>query len=91
MNKFIQTCLLLLALSTFAGAQSLKVTGKLTAKEDASVLQGVTVTVKGAKIGTLTDAKGEFAITLPSPNETLVFTYIGYLNKEVPVKVYPVS
>jgi len=89
MNKFIQTCLLLLALSTFAGAQSLKVTGKLTAKEDASVLQGVTVTVKGAKIGTLTDAKGEFAITLPSPNETLVFTYIGYLNKEVPVKGVP--
>lgn len=85
MNKFIQTCLLLLAFATVASAQSVKITGKVTAKEDASALPGVSVTVKGTTTGSLTNSRGEFSITAPSSNATLVFTYLGYSAKEVPL------
>lgn len=83
MNKFLQTCLLLLAFATVANAQSITVNGKVTAKEDAGILQGVTVKVKGTNTATLTNIKGEFSIILPSPNATLVFTYVGYTSKEI--------
>jgi len=84
MNKFLQICLFVLAFATVAKAQSIKVTGKVTAKEDASVLQGVTVKVKGTTNATLTNKNGDFSINVPSTGATLVFSYVGYTIKEMP-------
>jgi TonB-linked SusC/RagA family outer membrane protein len=47
-------------------------------------LVGVSVSVKGTSTGTQTDVNGKFALTA-NLNDVLVFTYIGYLKKEVPV------
>lgn len=48
-------------------------------------LPGVSVLVKGTTIGTSTDLEGRFMINVPDGNSILVFTYIGYDSKEVPV------
>ncbi|MCU0324985.1 MAG: TonB-dependent receptor [Spirosomaceae bacterium] len=53
--------------------------------EDGAVLAGVSVQVKGKNIGTLTDADGNFQLTVPNKQTTLVFSFIGYLNQEVVV------
>lgn len=47
-------------------------------------LPGVSVKVKGTQVGTSTDVDGRFSLTAPD-NATLVFNYIGYVVKEVPV------
>ncbi|MDD6507818.1 MAG: carboxypeptidase-like regulatory domain-containing protein, partial [Prevotellaceae bacterium] len=40
-------------------------------------LQGVTVRVKGTKMGTVTDTYGRFSIAAVTPESQLVFSYIG--------------
>ena len=49
-------------------------------------LAGVIVQVKGTKISTVTNAKGEFSITVPDEKSVLVFSYPGYDSKEVKLK-----
>ncbi len=41
-------------------------------------LIGVAVQVKGIAIGTITDIKGKFSISVPDKKSALVFSYIGY-------------
>ncbi len=45
-------------------------------------LPGVSVKIKGTAIGTSTDADGRFTLNVPD-NSTLVFTFIGFISKEV--------
>ena len=65
--------------------QRIAVTGVVTSSTDASPLIGVNILVKGSTIGTTTDIDGRYTIDTPTPNDTLVFSYIGYLTREVPV------
>ena len=58
------------------------ITGKVTDKNDGSVLPGVTVTVNG-KLGTVTNANGDFKINVPANNQTLNVAYIGFQTKVV--------
>lgn len=60
------------------------ITGKVTS-ETGETLPGVTVLVKGTTTGTATDPDGNYSITVPDPNGTLVFSYIGYVTQEVPM------
>ena len=46
-------------------------------------LPGVSVRVKGTTIGTTTDLNGNYIITFDDNNSVLVFTYIGFVTKEV--------
>ena len=46
-------------------------------------LVGVSVKVKGSSTGASTDASGRYIINTPNDNSILVFTYIGYITKEV--------
>ncbi|HET9279635.1 MAG TPA: SusC/RagA family TonB-linked outer membrane protein, partial [Flavitalea sp.] len=58
--------------------------GKVTS-QNGDPLNGVSVAAKNAKVGTATDSKGEFAITLDDNVTTLVFTHVGYVTNEVTV------
>jgi TonB family protein len=58
--------------------------GKVVAAEDENPIPGVNVIVKGTNIATLTDVKGNYEITLPGPESTLTFAFIGYASEEVP-------
>ncbi len=61
--------------------QSNVVRGTVT---DASSLPliGVSIMQKGTTNGTVTDADGNFSLTVP-PGNTLVFSYIGYTTREI--------
>lgn len=56
------------------------VSGRVTAEKDAGIA-GATVTVKGSRYGTSTDAKGNFSMLVPE-NGTLVFSAVGYETEE---------
>jgi len=52
--------------------------------ETGAALAGVSVSIKGTTTGTTTNANGKFIINA-APGDVLVFSYIGYLRKEVAV------
>lgn len=62
------------------------VSGKVTDK-NGTPLPGVSVALKGATVGTVTDADGSFSLRLPASQEkgTLVFSFIGFTTQEVPL------
>src|SRR5689334_21615306 len=57
--------------------------GKVTGKNGEPVA-GVTVLLKGTQIGTTTDDQGNYTLSVPDKNGTLVFSYVGSTPKEVP-------
>lgn len=63
----------------------LKVSGRVTSSADGNGLPGVSVVVKGATTGAVTDAKGNYTITVPDMQSTLVFSFMGYIRQEVAV------
>lgn len=66
-------------------SQTSSVSGKVVDAESGEGLPGVNVVVKGTSTGTATNTDGEFSLTVPSLSETLVFSFIGYQTKEVPI------
>ncbi|MFA4866735.1 MAG: TonB-dependent receptor [Pedobacter sp.] len=68
------------------GQQTRQIVGVVTEQGPNTPLVGVSVLVKGTKTGATTDKDGRYAIQVPSTgSSTLVFTYIGYLKREVNV------
>jgi TonB-linked SusC/RagA family outer membrane protein len=65
--------------------QALAVHGRITDSETGEAMSGVSVTLKGLNLGTLTDTKGDFQLTVVDSNSVLVFSYIGYEHQEVRV------
>ncbi|MFP4092364.1 MAG: carboxypeptidase-like regulatory domain-containing protein, partial [Cyclobacteriaceae bacterium] len=82
-------CFLLLLVQLFwltpLLAQDRTVSGKVTSAEDGSSLPGVNVLVKGSSTGTVTDVDGNFRLSVPSDDATLVFSFIGLQTQEVEV------
>ncbi len=48
-------------------------------------LIGVNVLVQGTNMGTITNSNGEFTLSVPSSNSTLLFSYVGYMEQAVPL------
>lgn len=76
---------LLLVLAQIGFAQSRIVTGTVTDSKDASPVSGASVTIKGTKLGTTTDASGVFRINVDNSNTILVITSVGFNRMEVAV------
>jgi len=84
----IHLFLLLLLLCGFAGtiyAQESIIKGTVRSQSDGETLIGVSVIVKETKSGTITDTNGKFALKA-NQKATLVFSYIGFVSKEIVVK-----
>jgi len=62
----------------------LVVSGKVTSKAGEG-LPGVTVLFKGSTIGATTGTDGAYSLTVPSADGTLIFSFIGFATKEVPI------
>lgn len=58
--------------------------GRVTSSDDGSTLPGVSVQVKGTTRGAITDADGNYRISVPV-NARLVFSFIGYTGQEIAV------
>ena len=70
---------------TKTGVENLqKLTGKVI-DEKGEALPGVTVVIKGTSTGTITDNNGNYSFPKVSPNETLVFSFVGLQSKEMNV------
>lgn len=69
----------------FANAQTKALTGTVTAAEDGEPIPGVSVSVKGTTLGTITNIDGEFELTVPDDAEVLVFSFVGMKNYEVEI------
>jgi len=66
-------------------AQTKEITGTVTSAEDGSSIPGVSVSVKGTSLGTITDVSGEFRMKIPQNAQTLVFSFVGMKTVEVPI------
>jgi len=62
----------------------ISITGTVT-NPDGEPLIGATVRVQGTNQGALTDNDGNYSLEVSDGNQTLVFSYIGYITQEVPV------
>ncbi len=72
-----------LATVTAPPGKTFRVTGKVT-DTAGEVLPGATIFVKGTRIGTSTDADGNFELNIPRQGKiTLVVTYVGMKTKEM--------
>ncbi len=75
---------LLLLFVFFSGfSQERRVAGRVT-DESSAGMPGVNILVKGTAIGTVSDSEGNFIINVPSSEAVLVFSFVGYLTKEMP-------
>lgn len=59
-------------------------TGKVT-DEKGEGLPGVNILIKGTRQGTVTDAGGNFTLHVPDEKAVLVFSFVGYVSREVVV------
>ena len=64
--------------------QGITITGTITDMEGETI-PGVNVSVIGTNIGALSDVNGRYSITVPDQYATLLFTFVGYVNREHPV------
>ena len=60
------------------------ITGKIT-DESQEAVTGASVQVKGTYLGTISDENGNYSITVPEADMTLIFSFIGYKTQEVAV------
>jgi hypothetical protein len=61
------------------------ITGKITAAKTNETLPGVTVLLKGTTNGTATGADGNYSLSVPGGEGTLIFSFVGYVKREVPL------
>lgn len=88
-NRFKYTLedrtIILTPLTTPQTVNSVTLTGQVIDQSN-TPLPGVTVLVKGTKLGTSTDPEGNFKLSLPQQENTiLIFSFIGMESQEVPV------
>src|SRR5687768_15684142 len=85
--KFTVTVGLFLFSAFFVQAQKVTISGKITDELSKDPLVSATVLVKGTTIGAATDVDGIFKFDIPDTNQvTLVFSYVGYEDREIVVK-----
>lgn len=82
-HLLITFSLLFLWVYTAHGQQN-TVSGKIL-DENEQGLPGVSVFVKGTTTGTISDIDGNYRINVSGSNATLVFSFVGFATKEVPV------
>lgn len=76
--------LTLFILSTLITYAQVNVRGKVV-DATGETLIGVNVVLKNTRQGTVTDIDGEFNLSVPSTSSTLLFSYVGFKELEVPL------
>ncbi|RNI31025.1 SusC/RagA family TonB-linked outer membrane protein [Rufibacter latericius] len=85
MKRHLLLCMILLTVLQFSAVgQNRTISGRVTSAADGTPLPGVSVVVRGTTIGASTDANGRYELNVTG-NPTLVFSFVGFLNREVAV------
>lgn len=86
-TRFIAS--LVVCLLQFSWTQSVTaqvtVTGEVTEQAANETLPGVNIVVQGTQQGTTTNNEGRYELEVPSLQDTLVFSFIGYQTQVVPI------
>ncbi len=61
------------------------ISGTVTSTDETGGLPGVNVLVKGTTTGTVTDVDGNYRLTVPTGEDVLVFSSVGYITREVAI------
>lgn len=83
MMRFQLLCVVFILFFSSLSAQTHLITGKVAS--DSGSLAGVSINIKGTRIGTSTNERGEFSINT-TLGSTLIFSSVGYDSKEVVAK-----
>ncbi|WP_320168225.1 SusC/RagA family TonB-linked outer membrane protein [Mangrovibacterium marinum] len=67
-------------------AQTREITGTVTSADDGSTIPGVSVSVKGTTLGTITDLDGKYVIKVSQDAKTLVFSFVGMQTLELAIE-----
>ncbi len=86
MKTIFLMCLtvLCLLLPQVSGAQQATVRGQVVDAKTNETLPGVSVSIKGTAVGTITDLDGKYQLNV-GQGATLVFSYVGMTTQEIPV------
>lgn len=90
MKKILSLLLSFLLLLGATMAQSIKITGTITASDDNVPLEGVSIVLKGKGTGTKSAANGSFTIQA-NPGDVLLVSLTGYQTQEVMVRTSTLS
>lgn len=82
-RKLLMLLCSLSLLTTYA--QEKTITGKVTNVADGAPIPGVSVTVKNTNVATQTNGLGVFTFSVPASAKTLVFSAIGFGEKEAAI------
>ncbi|MBL0133199.1 MAG: TonB-dependent receptor [Chitinophagaceae bacterium] len=86
MKNMYRLCFaVMLLLSQAAWSQTKEVSGKVTDSKDGSALPGVTIKQKGGTSNTVSLVDGTFKLSVSSSATTLIFSFVGYTDQEVPI------
>ncbi|ERM83599.1 membrane protein [Rhodonellum psychrophilum GCM71 = DSM 17998] len=85
MKKVLLSFVLAIFTVLAVAAQSRTVTGKVTSADEPEGIPGVNVRLKGTSVGSITDLDGTYSIAVPEGSGTLVFSFVGFLTKEMSV------
>jgi len=66
-------------------SQTRQISGKVTDNKDGSPVPNASVTIKGTKTGTTTDASGSYRLSVTGSSAVLVISSVGFGRIEVPV------
>lgn len=82
-GTFLLCVLLLAAVTGFS--QTRQISGKVTDSKDGSPVPNASVTIKGTKTGTTTDASGSYRLNVTGSSAILVISSVGFNRIELPV------
>lgn len=77
---------LVLGTSCALGQEDFTVEGVVTDAQNGEPLPGANVVLEGTSQGTTTDSEGRYSLQVPDGEGTLVFSFVGYSTREIPVE-----
>ena len=75
----------LLGSLTQALGQQISVSGKVVSEEDGQAMPGINIVAKGTNTGTVTDATGNYKLSVNAPEDALIFSFIGFETQEIKI------
>ncbi len=85
MRRFVSLLFILCVFST--NAQETTIKGIITDSISRETLIGVNIVVEGTTLGAISDIDGAYSLVVPSGVVSLVFSYTGYLTRNIRVQV----
>ena len=85
--KKIYSIIILLCLSFSLVAQQFTVSGTVRDSQSGVELVGASVSVVGTAVGTFTDTKGHYSISLTKGSYTIEYSYLGYKDNSVSIQL----